>query len=151
MKKFSHNIPIEDLEEYGYAVIRNQPCKLSQIVKLQNDTKHGEPGKAKLRWDVVATNIFSGDEVWKGILKDSEIEVPDVQFETFDVSFVSQTDASIELMDENCELVDGIELPIYENPRLVSDIRKSFAESGAIKVTVVETFGKKAIVDYSRD
>jgi translation elongation factor P/translation initiation factor 5A len=148
MQGYTKKIPIDELKDYGYVMVRNQPCKIAAAVKFQNDSKHGEAGKSKMRWDVIVNNLFTGEEVWKGLLKDELVEVPVVALVIYDVSFVSQTDANIELLDEDCEQVDGIELPVEDNIRLTKAIRKAFAEDLEVKVEVVEAFGRKMIVDF---
>lgn len=152
MENYTKKIPIEELEEYGYVMIRKQPCQITQITKIQNDTKHGDAGgKAKLRWDLVVHNLFTGEEVWKGIVKDPLMEVPIIEWNSYDVSFVSTTDAGINLMDEDCEEIDGIELPVDDNPSLVKDIRDAYNDDQDIIVKVAEAFGRKVIVSYEYD
>jgi translation elongation factor P/translation initiation factor 5A len=149
MENYTKKIPIEELEEYGYVMIRKQPCKIMQILKIQNDAKHGSGGgKAKLRWDLVVNNLFSGEEVWKGIVKDAQMEVPIVEITTYDLNYASNTDSECTLMDEECEEIDGVELPVDDNPGLVKDIRNAFNDDQDITVDVCEAFGRKVIIAY---
>jgi translation elongation factor P/translation initiation factor 5A len=150
-------IPIEELEDYGYIYIRNEPCRIVEALRQQNASKHGksdEPGR--LRWQIEAVQAFTGEEVFKGIVKDEMVEVPVFEKKKYDVIFVSNGDAEIRVMDpedEECEELTHLELPLEENMPLVERIRKAANSDEDILVETLTCMGREVIInmEYSED
>ena len=143
-------IPIEEVEDYGYVYCRNQPCFITQIDKVVAFNK-GEKSKGqdKVKYDIVAVNPFTRELVFKGIIKGPEVQVPEITLLEYEVTFVSSDGKDITVVDENFEEVDGIELPVDDNPDLVTNIRKAVLDDEKdIEVLVVDCDGTKYIREF---
>ncbi len=101
---------ISELPDIGYIYVRNQPCRITLIETIKNESKYTkkEPkaSKAKtqkavgsddeegededetrIRFDIVAENLFSGKEVYRGIVKGPTVDIPVMDKATFNVRF----------------------------------------------------------------
>ena len=159
-KNYLSTIPISELEEYGYIFIREQPCKITQYQKFVNEEKHS--GKAKpqkhdgdedeyederrMRFDIVAENVFSGKEVFKGIVKGPNVEVPVLKKMVFGVVFIDNNSERTQLLDEDFQENEDIPLPLEDNPELCEQIRNRFNKGEDLNVRILEIMGKTAIV-----
>ena len=154
-------IPISELEEHGYIFIRDQPCKVVSVEKFANEVKYSknpktqkkqvddeedEEDEKRIRLDIVAENIFSGKEVFKGLVKGPTVEVPIVEKKLFGVVYIDNASDRTQLLDENFQENEDIPLPVEDNPALVEDIRSRFNKGEDLSLLVVSCMGKQAIV-----
>ena len=146
-------IPIEELEEYGYIYIRDQPCKIIHAIKQQNQAKHGkseEPGRVK--WQIEASNVFTNKEVYKGQIKGEDVKVPVVSTKQYEVVYASNGDSEIRVIDmedEDCEEREDLELPVEDNPNLTKRIREAVNDGKDVLVLVLSCMGRDVIIDMA--
>ena len=154
-------IPISELEEHGYIFIREQPCRLLSAEKFANEVKYSknpktqkkqeedeedEEDEKRIRYDIVAENVFTGKEVFKGLVKGPTVEVPTVEKKLFGLVYVDNTSDRTQLLDENFQENEDIPLPVDDNPALSEDIRKRFNKGEDLSLLVITCMGRTAIV-----
>ena len=157
---FFIEIELDDLEDYGFCYARDKPCRIQKIDYMRpnkkfkkRQTEEGEP--EKIRAEVIAHNVWTDEEVWKGVINEDPIKVPKAEWEHYEVVFVDHSGNGCRLMEketEDFEEIDTIYLPTEEKPNLVKELRECFAEhqdsDKTVFVKVLLMFGRKQIYDY---
>ena len=181
LKDHIRTIVISELPDYGYIWIRDAPCRVTHIEKFENPDKHSKNVKAikkeekakvakaanpdnsdeeneedenelkRIRFDIVAENIWTGEIAFKGLVKGPTVEVPIFKKSTYSVVYVDTNSDSTKLLDEDFQENEDIPLPVNDNPKLTEEIRKTFKSGKEFSVEVIETMGKTAITKIDLD
>ena|SRR3990167_3149879 len=164
IQQYLESHPIADLPDVGIIWIREQPCKIIQSDRFVNQNKYEKNPKtqpkktqdpeeddeeegARMRFEIVAENIFTGKETYRGLIKGPEFIAPKIQTSTYQVVRVDPKGTKIVLLNEECEEEEDIPLPEEENPTLAAAIRKRVQAGEEISVVVTEFAEEKKITD----
>lgn len=154
--------PLDELEEYGFLYIRNQPCKIQTIDMMRTKDKYKKKKDddipERVRAQVKAHNAWTDEEVFDGTVTDDPVKVPKIDWEVYEAIFIDPKTSECRLMledSEDFEEIDDIKLPVEEKPKLVELLRKDFSEANEVNdrilVKVICMFGRKQIWEYSRE
>ena len=158
--EFLTKIDIEELEDYGFVYVRDQPCKIQTFEYVRPNKKfkkrQDEDAPEKVRAEVKAHNVWTDQEVFSGTINEDPCTVPKVEWEEYEVQFVDHKTPLIKLMEvdtEDFEEIDTIPMPDDEKPGFCKLLREEFGktqEEGDKEfiVKVICMFGRKQIYEY---
>jgi hypothetical protein len=152
-------IPLDELEEYGFVFIRDQPCRIQKIDYMRPQKKFKkretlEDAPEKIRASVIAHNVFTDQEVFNGVIAEDPVTVPKIQWEDYEVVNLEFNTGNCRLMlegTEDFEEFDHIKQPV-ERPVLLKEIRNAFTAAqdlgDRLVVQVLEIWGRTEMYEY---
>ena len=152
MAELTTKVQPEELKKSGYAMIRDQPCKLIEVNHLPKATANGNK-----RVQLIGLHIFTGKKYEDTINCSAGfhgIEVPITSKTSYTLLDVDASTGFLSLLTDSNETKEDAALSRAEDGEFDSvgvECVQRFDEGEALKVMVLTIMGKDIVIEVSKD